>query len=49
MQGDGGLLLLGISTALYDRAANADKLDHELMQSAAANLEQIGARLVTVE
>jgi hypothetical protein len=49
VQGDGGPLLLGISTALYDRAAKADQDEHDLMQSAAADLEQIGARLVAVD
>jgi DNA-binding transcriptional MerR regulator len=49
MRGDGGRLLIGISTALHDRAAGSDHRAQDLMQRTAADLEQVGAELLATE
>lgn len=45
-QGDGAALLLGVSAVLYDRASDAARSEHDLLQRAAADLEQVGTGLL---
>jgi DNA-binding transcriptional MerR regulator len=49
MQGSGGPLLIGISSALHDRASDADRQAQDLMQRTATDLEQVGAELIAAE
>lgn len=49
MQGNGGRLLIGISTALHDRAPDDDRQARDLMQRTATDLEQVGAELIAAE
>jgi hypothetical protein len=45
-RGEGGALLLGVSAVLHDRASGAEKSEHDLLQRAATNLEQVGTGML---
>jgi hypothetical protein len=46
-RGKGGALLLGLSAVLQDRASDAAKSEHDLLQRTAADLEQVGTGMLT--
>lgn len=46
-QGRGGLVLVGMSSVLYDRASATPQPDHDLLQRAATDLQRVGTELLS--